>query len=104
VPIPPAAPAALPHAEAAAHNGTAAAEPVAIPIEPEVITEPVEAAEAVEPEAVAVASGGDEEPDPSDVRRHMARASRGFDPDDQIRRAMDAFLSTPRDPGRGPDA
>jgi diguanylate cyclase (GGDEF)-like protein len=48
--------------------------------------------------------GGDEEPDPSVVRRQIAAARLTFDPDDQIRRAMDAFLSTPRDPGRGPDA
>jgi hypothetical protein len=56
--------------------------------------------------AVAVASptGGDEEPDPTVVRRQIAAARLTFDPDDQIRRAMDAFLSTPRDPGRGPDA
>jgi diguanylate cyclase (GGDEF)-like protein len=38
--------------------------------------------------------GGDEEPDPSEVRRQIAVARRSFDPDDQIRRAMDAFLST----------
>lgn len=52
----------------------------------------------------AVATGGDEEPDPSVVRRQIAAARLTFDPDEQIRRAMDAFLSTPRDPRRGPDA
>jgi hypothetical protein len=31
--------------------------------------------------------------DPQEVRRRIASASRSFDPDDQIRRAMDAFLS-----------
>jgi hypothetical protein len=35
----------------------------------------------------------DSEPNPQDVRRQMATASRSFDPDHQIRRAMDAFLS-----------
>ncbi|HUF07104.1 MAG TPA: GGDEF domain-containing protein [Candidatus Binatia bacterium] len=35
----------------------------------------------------------DEEPDAQDVRRQIASASRSFDPDHQIRRAMDAFLS-----------
>ena len=35
----------------------------------------------------------DSEPNPQDVRRHIATASRSFDPDHQIRRAMDAFLS-----------
>ena len=39
----------------------------------------------------------DGEADPRDVRRQMATASRSFDPDHQIRRAMDAFLS----PGAG---
>jgi hypothetical protein len=39
----------------------------------------------------------DSEPDPQDVRRQFEAASRSFDPDHQIRRAMDAFLS----PGLG---
>jgi diguanylate cyclase (GGDEF)-like protein len=38
---------------------------------------------------------GDDEPDPADVRRHIAAARRNMDPDHQIRRAMDAFLSSP---------
>ncbi len=45
------------------------------------------------------------EPDPGDVRRQIAAARRSFDPDDQIRRAMDAFLSSPSREDRGhPDA
>ncbi|HET8776629.1 MAG TPA: GGDEF domain-containing protein [Candidatus Limnocylindria bacterium] len=36
---------------------------------------------------------GDDEPDAQVVRRQIAAASRSFDPDHQIRRAMDAFLS-----------
>jgi diguanylate cyclase (GGDEF)-like protein len=35
----------------------------------------------------------DSEADPQDVRRQIETASRSFDPDHQIRRAMDAFLS-----------
>ena len=35
----------------------------------------------------------DSEADPQDVRRQIVAASRSFDPDHQIRRAMDAFLS-----------
>jgi diguanylate cyclase (GGDEF)-like protein len=35
----------------------------------------------------------DEEPDPGEFRRHIAAAQRNLDPDYQIRRAMDAFLS-----------
>jgi diguanylate cyclase (GGDEF)-like protein len=67
---------------------------------------PIVAGDAPAPRPAAVASptGGDEEPDPTVVRRQIAAARLTFDPDDQIRRAMDAFLSTPRDPGRGPDA
>jgi hypothetical protein len=38
---------------------------------------------------------GEDEPDPADVRRQIAAARRNMDPDHQIRRAMDAFLSTP---------
>jgi diguanylate cyclase (GGDEF)-like protein len=33
------------------------------------------------------------EPDPIDVRRNFATASQSFDPDHQVRRAMDAFFS-----------
>jgi diguanylate cyclase (GGDEF)-like protein len=73
---------------AAAHNGGPT---VNLPIEPEA-------------EQVPVAMGGDEEPDAAVVRGQIATARLSFDPDDQIRRAMDAFLSAPRDPSRGPDA
>jgi diguanylate cyclase (GGDEF)-like protein len=38
---------------------------------------------------------GEDEPDPADVRRQIAAARRNMDPDHQIRRAMDAFLSNP---------
>lgn len=38
---------------------------------------------------------GDDEPDPADVRRQIAAARLNMDPDHQIRRAMDAFLSSP---------
>ena len=66
----------------AAHNGGPT---VNLPIEPEA-------------EQVPVAMGGDEEPDAAVVRGQIAAARLSFDPDDQIRRAMDAFLSAPRDP------
>jgi diguanylate cyclase (GGDEF)-like protein len=56
---------------------------VAVPLGPVVEPEPP----AVEPEQ------DDAEPDPMDVRRNIATASRSFDPDDQVRRAMDAFFS-----------
>ncbi|MGZ8562083.1 MAG: GGDEF domain-containing protein, partial [Candidatus Limnocylindria bacterium] len=38
---------------------------------------------------------GDDEPDPVDVRRQIAAARLNMDSDRQIRRAMDAFLSSP---------
>jgi hypothetical protein len=40
------------------------------------------------------AAGEEEEPDPSEVRRQIAAARLNMDPDHQIRRAMDAFLSS----------
>lgn len=44
---------------------------------------------------VADQSQEEEEPDAAVVRRQIAVATRSFDPDHQIRRAMDAFLSPP---------
>jgi diguanylate cyclase len=41
----------------------------------------------------------EEDSDPSEVRRHIAAAQRNMDPDHQIRRAMDAFLSPTRSNG-----
>ncbi|MEP7040142.1 MAG: GGDEF domain-containing protein [Chloroflexota bacterium] len=38
---------------------------------------------------------GEDEPDPADLRRQIAAARLNMDPDHQIRRAMDAFLSSP---------
>jgi diguanylate cyclase (GGDEF)-like protein len=38
----------------------------------------------------------EDEPDPGEVRRHIAAARLNMDPDHQIRRAMDAFLSPTR--------
>jgi diguanylate cyclase (GGDEF)-like protein len=52
----------------------------------------------VEPQATNGAARdlhGEDEPDPADVRRQIAAARRNMDPDHQIRRAMDAFLSSP---------
>ena len=53
----------------------------------------VDAADAAEPVDRASLEHGDGEPDPQEVRRRIATASRSFDPDDQVRRAMDAFFS-----------
>jgi len=38
----------------------------------------------------------EDEPDPGEVRKQIAAARLNMDPDHQIRRAMDAFLSSPR--------
>jgi hypothetical protein len=102
---------------------TATAIPVGPSPEPEPLTEavasPEDAAEPIpEPEPIATAAvaiplnGGaehevdDDEADPQDMRRHIANASQSFDPDHQIRRAMDAFLSPlgPERERRTPDA
>jgi diguanylate cyclase (GGDEF)-like protein len=45
----------------------------------------------------------DTEPDPQEVRRRIATASRSFDPDHQVRRAMDAFFSPGLPPSSDPE-
>lgn len=75
-----------------------AAPAVAVAPPPEAPAPPAAAAFTIEP-AATNGSGheahGEDEPDPADVRRHIAAARRNMDPDHQIRRAMDAFLSSP---------
>jgi diguanylate cyclase (GGDEF)-like protein len=63
-----------------------------------------------EPElqVIPVAAGhgetaGDEEPDAAEIRRSFAVASRSFDPDHHVLRAMDALLSPRERPVRRPD-
>jgi diguanylate cyclase (GGDEF)-like protein len=84
-----------------------AVEPAAAPVAP--AAQPAVVAEAAPPSAAtaftidaAATNGsqhheghGEDEPDPADVRRQIAAARRNMDPDHQIRRAMDAFLSSP---------
>ena len=60
---------------------------VAVELGPVVTPQEVRPAPAPRPEV------DDEEADPHVVREQIAAASRSFDPDHQIRRAMDAFLS-----------
>lgn len=50
----------------------------------------------------AADASDEEEADPSEVRRHIAAARMHMDPDHQIRRAMDAFLSSPSRPNGEP--
>jgi diguanylate cyclase (GGDEF)-like protein len=96
----------IPEAEPPAPVAETAAKPAA-----EEATTPVTTAEAArngvrgpsEDRAVAVELGPvvtadeprheEDEADPHEVRRQIEAASRSFDPDHQIRRAMDAFLS-----------
>ena len=70
-------------------------EPAALPIEtPEVRAVAVELGPVVAddpPPHRAIEE--EDDADPQEVRRRIASASRSFDPDHQIRRAMDAFLS-----------
>jgi len=78
-------PSAAPVAAEAAGNGTTApSEDRAVAVELGPIMPPLPPEEA---------RHDDSEPNPQDVRRQIATASRSFDPDHQIRRAMDAFLS-----------
>ena len=80
--------------------------PVMVPVEvvervPEPEPPPEPAMPAPQPLPVALTNGapheghGEDEPDPADMRRHIAAARLNMDPDHQIRRAMDALLSTP---------
>jgi diguanylate cyclase (GGDEF)-like protein len=65
-------------------------------LEPRPPVVPVMASGSLPPEGF-----GDEEADPTVVRRQIAAARRNMDPDHQIRRAMDAFLSPTRPNGDG---
>jgi diguanylate cyclase (GGDEF)-like protein len=70
-----------------------AAEPMA---EPAAAGVPSERRSTGEPPTEAPANHNnhdEDQPDPQEVRRQIAVARRSFDPDHQIRRAMDAFLS-----------
>ena len=87
--VPPAAaPPVAAEAPVTAQEPTAAA---AIAVEPEQDTVPVMAASEPAHETLE-----DDEATPSEVRRNIATARRNMDPDHQIRRAMDAFLSPSR--------
>ena len=90
----------------AAEPPPAAEEQPAPKVEPESAPEPPAVAAAASERPAAVQLGPvvpterpaqgeieDDEADPLEVRRRIATASRSFDPDDQVRRAMDAFFS-----------
>jgi diguanylate cyclase (GGDEF)-like protein len=88
-----------PDAEADAGASFTLDEPIAVAI-PEAGVSAVPITDAVQGESNHAEGSSDEsEPDPSEVRRHIAAASRNLDPDYQIRRAMDAFLSPTRPNG-----
>lgn len=78
----------------AAVGVTAPPEDRAVAVELGPIVPPLDAAGGSRPDEV-------DDADPQEVRRRIASASQSFDPDHQIRRAMDAFLSpAPGDPER----
>jgi diguanylate cyclase (GGDEF)-like protein len=80
------------HAPAAESVAAAVAEPVAAGV----AAEPMAATPGAVPHVNGSTEPTDErEPDPAEFRRQIAAARRSFDPDHQIRRAMDAFLSPP---------
>lgn len=77
----------------------AAGPPAAISLEPPLVVPVSEVGIPVADRKLAgnhADSAEEEEPDPSEVRRNIAAAQRNLDPDHQIRRAMDAFLSPTR--------
>jgi diguanylate cyclase (GGDEF)-like protein len=82
-PAPEAAPEPAPVAAASQASAPADDRAIAVPLGP--IVPPQVTGRDVEPD--------DAEPDPMEVRRRIATASRSFDPDHQVRRAMDAFFS-----------
>ncbi|HEY7847146.1 MAG TPA: GGDEF domain-containing protein [Candidatus Limnocylindria bacterium] len=87
--VPP--PAAAPGPAAVPEAAAAPAQPAAaIAVEPDDEAVPVMTREP------AHETLEDDEADPTEVRRHIATARRNLDPDHQIRRAMDAFLSPSR--------
>jgi diguanylate cyclase (GGDEF)-like protein len=79
----------------------ASLEPAAFSVEPEPDVEPRPTAVPVMAAGIPHEGFGDEEADPTVVRRQIAAARRNMDPDHQIRRAMDAFLSPTRPNGDG---
>lgn len=100
VPVPMAMPEAAPEPVVIATAPVVATAPVAAPAAPAAPT-PDELAAAAIRDATAAAplpheSTDEDEPDASEVRRHIAAARQHMDPDHQIRRAMDAFLSPSR--------
>jgi diguanylate cyclase (GGDEF)-like protein len=85
-----------PPPEAPAAEGPAASITAAIPVTPETEPVPVMAPEPAPEPTQAHETVEEDEADPSEVRRNIATARRNMDPDHQIRRAMDAFLSPSR--------
>ena len=85
----------VPAAAGAPPSGQPAREPAAVPIAaPEVRAVAVELGPVVTDDPPSHRAAEEEDDaDPQEVRRRIATASRSFDPDHQIRRAMDAFLS-----------
>jgi diguanylate cyclase (GGDEF)-like protein len=90
--VPPAAAPEPPVAAMAPAADVATAIPVVA--EPEAV--PVMASERKPEPEPTPESAEEDEADPSEVRRNIATARRNMDPDHQIRRAMDAFLSPTR--------
>jgi diguanylate cyclase (GGDEF)-like protein len=101
----PAAGGPAPVAGAAPTDGMAPPQDRAVAVELGPIVEPAPVEPASVEEPAASRELDDAEADPEQVRERIATASRSFDPDDQIRRAMEAFLSPPNGrEGRTPDA
>jgi diguanylate cyclase (GGDEF)-like protein len=94
-PVGPASAAPAPAASGTPPSRSTAREPAAVPIAtPDVRAVAVELGPVVSDEPPSHRAPEEvDDADPQEVRRRIATASRSFDPDHQIRRAMDAFLS-----------
>ena len=88
---PPAPPAPAPTSPPPAERRASQAMSVTAPTEDRAVA--VKLGPILLPEAAGSRHEEVDDADPQEVRRRIASASRSFDPDHQIRRAMDAFLS-----------
>ncbi len=99
----PSAPVPSSAAEPDAAEQAGAAAPVTAPAEDRAVAVPLGPVVPT-PQPPREGDADDAEPDPVEVRQQIATASRSFDPDHQVRRAMDAFFSPSLPPAVPPAA
>src|SRR5687767_4776503 len=99
----PAAPVPSSATESEATDEAGAAVPATAPAEDRAVAVPLGPVVPT-PQPPRDGEADDAEPDPVEVRQQIATASRSFDPDHQVRRAMDAFFSPSLPPSVPPAA